>query len=30
MWVTTFIDPDAYRFDFESFTDAAEESVYSD
>ncbi len=29
MWVTIVIDPDGYKLDFESPTDAAEESVYS-
>jgi len=28
MWVTSLTDPDGYRLDFESKTDAAEESVY--
>jgi len=28
MWVTSLSDPDGYRLDFESKTDAAEESVY--
>jgi hypothetical protein len=30
MWVTSFQDPDGYRIDFESYTDAPEESVYSE
>jgi len=30
LWVTSFTDPDGYRLDFESPTDAAEETVYSD
>jgi catechol 2,3-dioxygenase-like lactoylglutathione lyase family enzyme len=30
LWVTSFVDPDGYRVDFESPTDAPEESVYSD
>jgi catechol 2,3-dioxygenase-like lactoylglutathione lyase family enzyme len=30
MWVTSVSDPDGYRLDFESYTDAPEESVYSD
>jgi predicted lactoylglutathione lyase len=30
MWVTQMSDPDGYRLDFESVTDAAEESVYSE
>jgi len=30
LWVTSVQDPDGYRLDFESPTDAAEESVYSD
>lgn len=29
-WVTSLADPDGYRLEFESPTDAAEESVYSD
>jgi lactoylglutathione lyase len=29
MWVTSLTDPDGYRIDFESPTDAPEESVYS-
>jgi catechol 2,3-dioxygenase-like lactoylglutathione lyase family enzyme len=28
MWVVSFTDPDGYRLDFESATDAPEESVY--
>jgi len=28
LWVTTVMDPDGYRLDFESPTDAEEESVY--
>lgn len=28
MWVTTLIDPDGYRLDFESYTDAPEGSEY--
>ncbi len=28
MWVTAVTDPDGYKLDFESFTDAPEESVY--
>lgn len=28
MWVTSLADPDGYRLEFESDTDAAEESVY--
>jgi catechol 2,3-dioxygenase-like lactoylglutathione lyase family enzyme len=28
MWVTTVIDPDGYRLEFESYTDAEEESEY--
>ena len=28
MWVTSLRDPDGYRLDFESKTDAAEETVY--
>jgi lactoylglutathione lyase len=28
MWVTAVVDPDGYKLDFESFTDAPEESVY--
>ena len=30
LWVTSFTDPDGYRLDFESPTDVAEETVYSD
>ena len=30
MWVTCLQDPDGYKIDFESPTDAAEESVYSE
>ena len=30
LWVTSFVDPDGYRLDFESPTDAPEESVYSE
>lgn len=30
MWVTSTSDPDGYRLDFESPTDAAEESQYSE
>ena len=30
MWVTSFTDPDGYRIDFESITDAPEETIYSD
>ena len=30
MWVTSLTDPDGYRIDFESPTDAPEETVYSD
>ena len=29
MWVTSLSDPDGYRIDFESCTDAPEETVYS-
>jgi catechol 2,3-dioxygenase-like lactoylglutathione lyase family enzyme len=29
MWVTSVSDPDGYRLDFESVTDAPEESVYA-
>ena len=29
-WVTTIADPDGYRLDFESKTDAEEESVYEE
>jgi lactoylglutathione lyase len=28
MWVTTVVDPDGYRMEFESDTDVAEETVY--
>src|SRR5712691_6623605 len=30
LWVTSFVDPDGYRLDFESPTDIAEGTVYSD
>jgi len=30
LWVTSLVDPDGYRLDFESPTNAPEESVYSD
>ena len=30
MWVTSLSDPDGYRIEFESDTDVAEETVYSD
>ncbi len=30
MWVTSLTDPDGYRIDFESPTDAPEESIFSD
>jgi len=30
MWVTTVIDPDGYVLEFESFTDAPEESEYTE
>jgi len=30
MWVTAVSDPDGYKLDFESPTDAPEESLYSD
>ncbi len=30
MWVTTVIDPDGYRLEFESYTDAPEETVLSE
>ena len=30
MWVTTLIDPDGYRLEFESPTDAPEEKEYSE
>lgn len=30
MWVTSLIDPDGYRLDFESETDVAEDTVLSD
>ena len=30
LWVTSFVDPDGYRIDFESPTDVPEETVYSD
>jgi len=28
MWVTSVVDPDGYRLDFESLTDVAEETGY--
>lgn len=30
MWVTSLSDPDGYRLDFESYTDAPEESEYAE
>ncbi len=30
MWVTSISDPDGYKLDFESITDEAEETKYSD
>ena len=30
LWVTSLVDPDGYRVDFESPTDAEEETVYAD
>jgi predicted lactoylglutathione lyase len=30
MWVTSVADPDGYRLDFESYTDAPEESEYQE
>lgn len=30
MWVTSLSDPDGYRIEFESYTDAPEESEYSE
>jgi catechol 2,3-dioxygenase-like lactoylglutathione lyase family enzyme len=30
LWVTTLVDPDGYRLEFESPTDVPEETVYSD
>jgi lactoylglutathione lyase len=30
MWVTTLHDPDGYRLEFESLTDVAEDTVYSE
>jgi len=30
LWVTSFVDPDGYRVDFESPTDVEEETVYAD
>ena len=30
LWVTSFVDPDGYRVDFESPTDAEEDTVYAD
>jgi lactoylglutathione lyase len=30
MWVTVVVDPDGYKLDFESLTDAPEESIYEE
>jgi catechol 2,3-dioxygenase-like lactoylglutathione lyase family enzyme len=30
MWVTSLVDPDGYRLDFESDTDVAEDTVYDE
>lgn len=30
LWVTSFVDPDGYRLDFESPTDVPEDTVYSE
>jgi catechol 2,3-dioxygenase-like lactoylglutathione lyase family enzyme len=30
MWVTSLVDPDGYRIDFESYTDAPEETEFSE
>jgi hypothetical protein len=30
MWVTSVQDPDGYKLEFESFTDVAEETVFSE
>jgi lactoylglutathione lyase len=30
MWVTSLTDPDGYRLDFESYTDAPEETEYAE
>jgi lactoylglutathione lyase len=30
LWVTSFVDPDGYKIDFESPTDVPEDTVYSD
>jgi len=30
MWVTSLSDPDGYRIDFESYTDASEETLFSE
>ena len=30
MWVTSLVDPDGYRIDFESYTDVPEERVFSE
>jgi lactoylglutathione lyase len=30
LWVTSFVDPDGYRLDFESPTDVPEDTVYAD
>jgi hypothetical protein len=30
LWVTSFVDPDGYKIDFESPTDVPEDTVYSE
>jgi lactoylglutathione lyase len=30
LWVTSFLDPDGYRLDFENPTEVAEETIYSE
>ena len=30
LWVTTLVDPGGYQIDFESPTDAPEETIYSE
>ena len=29
MWVTSVLDPDGYKLEFESYTDVPEETVFS-
>jgi catechol 2,3-dioxygenase-like lactoylglutathione lyase family enzyme len=30
MWVTSLVDPDGYKLDFESYTDVDEDTIYED